>query len=147
MKYNFILLLFLFASCLATDLSPESALKDFIDSRIGKLVERDFVLERVTGKMLQSFENMSDEDFLKFADMKNIKADSFKILSKSCQENKCFITYSISYLTKNVENKTIFSSEVKKIAELVKVENKWLIADVSNIKTYHESLEPINPLE
>jgi hypothetical protein len=147
MKYLFILLLFLFVSCLATDLSPESALKDFVDSRIGKIIERDFVIERVTGKMLQSFENMSDEDFQKFADMQNIKADSFKILSKSCQENKCFITYSISYLTKGDTKKTIFSSEVKKIAEMIKVENKWLIADVSNIKTYHESMEPINPLE
>jgi hypothetical protein len=147
MKYFFVLLLFFFVSCLSTDLSPESALKDFIDSRIGKVVDREFVLERVTGKMLQSFENMAEEDFKKFSDMQNIKADSFKILSKSCQENKCFVTYSVSYFTKSPENKTIFSSEVKKIAEMIKIENKWLIADVSNIKTYHESMEPINPLE
>jgi hypothetical protein len=128
------------------DLSPEAALKDFVDSRIGKVVDRDFVLERVTGKMLQSFENMAAEDFEKFADMKNIKMDSFKILSKSCQDKKCFMTYSVSYLSK-ADDKVQFSSEVKKIAEMVQVDNKWLISDVSNIKTYHESLEPINPLE
>jgi hypothetical protein len=78
--------------------------------------------------------------------MRNIKTESFKILSKSCQEKKCFLTYSVGYLTKK-DDKTITSSEVKKIAEMIQVENKWLIEDVSNIKTYHENLEPINPLE
>jgi hypothetical protein len=146
MKIFVLTLLFVFASCIKNDLSPEAALRDFVESRIGKVINRDFVLERVSGKMLQSFENMSQEDFEKFADMKNIKSDNFKVLSKSCQQTKCFITYSISYVTMN-EKKSQYSSEVKKIAELVQVENKWLIADVSNIKTYHESLEPINPLE
>lgn len=146
MKIFLLALLFILSSCLKTDMGPEAALKDFVESRIGQVIEKEFILERVTGQMLQSFENMSDEDFAKFADMKNIKADSFKILSKSCQEKKCFITYSVSYFTRS-EDKNQFSSEVKKIAELVQVENKWLIADVSNIKTYHESLEPINPLE
>ncbi len=146
MKLLAFMFLVVLASCMKSDLSPEAALKDFVDSRIGAVVDRDFVLERVTGKMLQSFENMSNLDFEKFANMKNIKSESFKILSKSCQENKCFLTYSVSYLTMT-DNKTRFSSEVKKIAEMVKSENKWLIADVSNIKTYHESLEPINPLE
>ena len=146
MKLLVFTFLLIMASCMKNDLSPEAALKDFVDSRIGNVVSRDFVLEKVTGKMLQSFENMSDLDFEKFADMKNIKSESFKILSKSCQSSKCFITYSISYLTKT-DDKATFSSEVKKIAELVQVDNKWLIADVGNIKTYHESLEPINPLE
>lgn len=146
MKVLSLLFLILLASCLKDDLSPEAALKDFVESRLGQVVDREFVLERTTGKMYQSFENMSDEDFEKFADMRNIKADSFKVLSKSCQEKTCFITYSISYLTKEGD-KTQFTSEVKKIAEVVQVEKKWLIADVSNIKTYHESLEPINALE
>jgi len=146
MKYLLMFVLFSLVSCLKTDLSPEAALKDFVDSRIGQVIDKKFVLDRVTGKMLQSFENMSDEDFLKFADMKNVKADSFKILSKSCQDKKCFLTYSIGYQTRQAD-KTQFVSEVKKIAEMVLLDNKWLIADVTNIKTYHESVEPINPLE
>jgi hypothetical protein len=146
MKYLLLFVLLFVVSCLKTDLSPEAALKDFVDSRIGQVIDKKFVLDRVTGKMLQSFENMSDEDFLKFADMKNVKADSFKILSKSCQDKKCFLTYSIGYQTKQAD-KTQFVSEVKKIAEMVMLDNKWLIADVTNIKTYHESVEPINPLE
>lgn len=139
-------LLFLLMSCIDDNLSPEAALKSFVEDRIGHVVTREFVLERTTGKMRQSFENISEEEFTKFADMRNIKKDSFKILSKSCQEKKCFITYSIGYQTM-ADNKTVHTSEVKKIAEIQNENGKWLIAEVSNIKTYHESLEPINPLE
>ena len=146
MRFFVLIPLFVFASCMKNELGPEAALKEFVESRIGKVIDRDFVLQRVGGKMLQSFKNMSQENFEKFADMKNIKSDSFKVLAKSCEPSKCFITYSVSYVTLK-ENKPQFSSEVKKIVELVRVENKWLIADVSNIKTYHESLEPINALE
>lgn len=146
MKIAILATLLILVSCIKDDLSPEAALKDFVESRIGQVIEKDFVLERTTGRMLQSFENMSDEDFAKFADMRNIKSESFKILSKSCQEKKCFLTYSVGYLTKK-DDKTVTSSEVKKIAEMIQVEKKWLIEDVSNIKTYHENLEPINPLE
>jgi hypothetical protein len=146
MKYFIFATLLMLVSCLNNDLSPEAALQDFVNSRVGQVIDRQFVLDRVTGKMLQSFENMSDEDFIKFSDMKNIKADSFKILSKSCQDKKCFITYSISYFTKN-EEKNQYATEVKKIAELNLVDKKWLIGDVTNIKTYHENMEPINPLE
>lgn len=139
-------LLLILASCIKDNHSPESALKTFVESRMGTVVTRDFVLERVTGKMKESFENMTEEDFAKFADMRNIKSNSFKILSQSCQEKKCFITYSTGYITSD-SDKSTFTSEVKKIAELLQVDGKWLIADVSNIKTYHEALEPINPLE
>lgn len=139
-------LLLVLASCLKDDLSPEGVLKSFIEARMGHVVTREFVLEKVTGKMKQSLENISAEDFDKFADLRNVKKDSFKVLSKSCQEKKCFITYSVAFSTKE-KDETKFSSEVKKIAELVNEDGKWMIADVSNIKTYHEAMEPINPLE
>ncbi len=141
-----ILCLFLFAGCLDDNRSPEAALKEFIEIRIGNVVTRSAVVERVTGKMRQSLENVSDEEFQQFADLRNVHKDSFKVLSKSCQQETCFLTYSISYKTKH-EDKDAFTSEVKKIAELTMVEGKWLIADVTNIKTYHESLEAINALQ
>ena len=140
----FIPLLMIFTSCLKENLSPESTLQSFIESRMGNVVTRDFILEQVTGKMKQSLENISEEEFTKFSDLRNVKKDSFKVLSKSCQAKTCYLTYSVSYQT--VDNdKASFSSEVKKIAEIVNENGKWLIADVSNIKTYHEALEPINP--
>lgn len=136
--------LMILTSCMQDDLSPEGALKTFVEARMGTVVTKDFILERTTGKMRQSLENISEEEFNKFADLRNVKQDSFKVLSKSCQDKKCFLTYSVAYRTKEDE-KTTFTSEVKKIAEIVSENGKWLIADVSNIKTYHESLEPINP--
>lgn len=143
MKWMFAFL-FLATGCLQDNLSPESALKTFVEARMGKVVTREFVLERVTGKMRQSLENVSEEEFAKFADLRNVKKDSFKVISKSCQEKTCYLTYSIAYQTEN-QDKSTFISEVKKIAEIVNEDGKWLIADVSNIKTYHEALEPINP--
>lgn len=139
-------LLFLLTSCLEDNSSPESALKNFVEARMGTTVTREYILERVTGKMRQSLENISEEEFAKFSDLRNVKKDSFKVLSKSCQEKKCFITYSVGYQTME-KDKTSFVSEVKKIAEIQSENGKWLIAEVSNIKTYHEALEPINPLE
>jgi hypothetical protein len=146
MKLFVFILLLALASCMKSDLGPEAALKDFVDSRIGKVIDRNFVLDRVGGKMLETFKSMTPENFAKFADMKDIKSDSFKILSKSCQEKKCFLTYTVSYLTKS-GSEVQFSSEVKKMAEMVQVQDKWLIVEVSNIKTYLESFEPINPFE
>jgi hypothetical protein len=143
---KFILLLVL-ASCMSSDInSPEGALKNFVESRIGNVVTRQFVLDHVTGKMKQSFEVMSDDDFSKFADLRKVHKDSFKILSKSCQDKKCYLTYSIKYISEGEISKST-SSEVKKIAEVVQEDGKWLIAEVTNVKTYHEALDPINPLE
>ncbi len=133
-------------SCVDENQTPEGALKSFIEARMGKVVTRDYIMERVTGKMQASLESMSDEDFAKFSDLKAVEKNGFKILTKSCQEKKCFITYSVSFITKDDKAST-FNSDVKKIAELLMIDGKWLIADVSNIKTYHEALEPINPLE
>lgn len=145
MKLILCSLLFLLVSCLEDNRSPEAALKEFIEIRIGNVVTRNALIEKVTGKMRASLESVTDEEFQKFADLRNVQRDSFKVLSKSCQEETCFLTYSISYKTK-LEDKEAFSSEVKKIAELSLVSGKWLIADVTNIKTYHESLQPINAL-
>lgn len=136
----------LLVSCLEDNRSPEAALKDFIEIRIGNVVTRNSIIDKVTGKMKQSLANVSEDEFKQFADLRNVSRDSFKVLSKSCQEETCFLTYSISYKTKQ-NDKDAFTSEVKKIAELSLVEGKWLIADVTNIKTYHESLEPINALQ
>jgi hypothetical protein len=139
-----LLSIFFLSGCIQDNQSPESALKTFVEARIGHVVTRSFVLERVTGKMRQSMENITDEEFTSFADMRKVRQNSFKVLSKSCQQKKCFVTYTVSYLTKD-NDQTTFTSEVKKIAEVVNEDGKWLIADVSNIKTYHEALEAINP--
>lgn len=139
-------LLLITAACMKEDTTPEGALKTFATARIGNIVEKDFILSRVTGNLKASLEEISDEDFNKFADMRNVKQNSFKILTSNCQNEvtKCNITYSLGYKTEE-NDKAIFSSEVKKVAELSLEDGKWLISDVTNIKTYHESLDPLTP--
>lgn len=139
------LMLFLAACLNNEEASPEGAIKSFVEARMGQVVSREFILKKVTGKLKQSVQNISDEEFARFADLRNVKKDSLKVLSKSCQEKKCFVTYSLSYVTNNDKEEKKYTTEVKKIAEVINENGKWLIADVSNIKTYHEALEPINP--
>lgn len=134
--------LIVLAACSQNDQTPESALKDFIEARMGNIVTKDAVLARVTGPMKASLEGISDEEFQKSADLRNIKQDSFKVLNKECKSDKCTLTYSVSYQTSQ-DNKAAFKSEVKKIAEVQQIEGKWLISEVSNIKTFHESVDPI----
>lgn len=140
MKY--LLLLFVLTGCFESGNSPESALKGFIESRLDKAASKSDLIERLTGKMKISIESMDDDDFEKFADLRKYKRESFRIISKSCQEKKCYLTYALSFKT-IPDKQATWSSEVKKIVELQWIGSKWLIADVSNIKTYHESMEVI----
>jgi len=141
MKY--LVLLILLAACFDRSDSPEGALRDFTNARLEKIVDRDFVVSRTTGKMRVSVESMSDEEFKTFSDLRNYKKDTFKIISKSCQDKRCYVTYSLGYREGKQADQASWLSEVKKIAEIVWVEGKWLIADVSNIKTYHETSDTI----
>jgi hypothetical protein len=149
MKLLALSLFLVFASCTKPNqnlLTPETALKDFVDTRVGKVIDKDFILQRVTGKLLESFKAMDQAELNQFWDMKNIQSDSFKILEKRCQEKSCTLTYSVGYSTKQ-QQKVAFISQVQKEALMVQVDEKWLISDVQNVSTYHESLEPINPLQ
>ncbi len=140
MKY--IALLVFLVGCFSKGDSPEAILREFVESRLEKVVSRDYVLGHTTGKMRVSIEAMNDEEFAKFADLTAYKRDTFKVISKSCQEKRCYLTYSLAYRKKS-EFEGTWNSEVKKIAEILWVEGKWLIADVSNIKTYHETNQTI----
>ena len=135
-------ILFILASCFNNADTPEAAIMDFVNARLDKVVSRSEVLDRTTGKMKLSLESMTDEEFNTYANLKDFKKESLKIISKSCQDKKCYVTYSVGY--KQVKaSKTGWMSEIKKIAEVMRVEGKWLISDVTNIKTYHETGEAI----
>lgn len=146
MKFALIGLLALSFACQKKNDSAEAALTNFIDMHVGNVVKKEDTAKLVTGKLLQQLESLSPEEFGQTVDLSNIKKGSFKIVTESCTEDKCTMTYTINYYTMESDKK-VFDTEVKKIAEIEKVGEEWLISDVSNIKTYHDSLEPINPLE
>jgi hypothetical protein len=138
----FSLMLLVLSSCVENHSTPEGALKDYIENRIQNKLSREEILQRLTGKLKLSLENLSDEEFQKFTGLENLNKNSVKILNRSCNNDVCYLTYTMSYKTTSDNN--TFEAEVKKIAELRVVDNKWLIADVSNVKTYLESLSTIN---
>lgn len=136
-----------FLSCQKKHQSPEDALKSYILKRLdGSLIKRDEILNLATGKYWSEVNALNDEEFTKYENLKNIKKNTLRLISTKCSEKECFITYSLAYET--LENsKSVFSSEVKKVAELRLEEGDWKIADINTIKTFHESLEPINPMQ
>lgn len=146
MKFLGSILLLFAVGCLKENQTPEASLKEFINGRVGQIVDRSFIESRVTGKMLATFKTMSDQEFKSFADLKNIKKESIKITGKSCLDQRCLITYSLAYQTLQ-DGKAQFNSQVEKVAELVRIENQWLISSVNNVVTSHEGLEPINPFQ
>ena len=146
MKLLIVTLLLVSFGCQKKNNTAEEALHNFVDLHVGKVIKKEKMASLVTGKLLEQLEGLPTEDFEQLVDMSNIKKGSVKIITKSCSEVKCTLTYTISYDTMS-DNKKVFETEVRKIAEIELVEDEWLISDVSNVKTYHDSLEPINPLE
>lgn len=146
MKKIWLLVLVMILGCTKEPSSPEATLQEFIEKQMGAKITREELLKGVTGPLREKIEKISQEEFASFSDLRNLQKDSFKILSKTCEGKKCLVTYSLTYTTKQ-EEKAAYSSQVEKVAEIYETDGKWLISGVTNIKTLHESLNPINTLE
>lgn len=143
----FTLVLLSLISCQKKNQSPEDALKAYILKRLdGSLIKRDEILNLSTGKYWSEVNALTDEEFTKYENLKNIRKNTLRLISTKCSEKDCFITYSLAYETLE-NNKKVFSSEVKKVAEMKLEDGSWKISDINTIKTFHESIEPINPLQ
>lgn len=140
MKY--IVLALLFTSCFDKTDTPESALIDYVSKVSSSKQSKEFFLNRTTGNLQAQFENMSDEQFEQFTKFPNVSIPKLKILFKRCEESKCILTYTVRY-HHNEKNKSVAYTEVKKTAELVKVEDSWKIAEVNNIKTFIDSKKEV----
>jgi hypothetical protein len=146
MKILVLLVMFILVACQKNE-KPEIVLKNYMQDRLaGKLTSKEEILSYLTGKYWAEVNSLNEEEFKKFESLTNIKQNSFKVISNKCIDLICYITYSISYSTLDQNTKT-FETEVKKVAELRLEDNQWKISDISTIKTFHESLEPIKPLE
>ena len=122
---------------------PNQVLESYINYRFkGTKVSKEKLLEALTGTLAERVNAMSDSQINSEIFVGKYKLRKFKVLNSKCMQDKCFSTYTIKYDT-YTQGKRIVSSVIKEVAELIRVSGKWKIADVSNIKTYHES-EPIN---
>jgi hypothetical protein len=137
-----LIIIFSLSACTKDATTPEGMLVQFSKKITLQKMSREFFYENTTGKMKKVIEDLNDEDFEKFRDLMKIKNQKITVSKKICSNDKCSLTYIIKYEQHSKEAKE-FKSEVKKVASMEKIENKWLIADVSNIKTYHESVNPL----
>ena len=138
-----ILLLFLVYSCMAPE-GPEQALKNYINYRFSPDQKKEKLLDMSTGNVRAQIEVMDEDGFKKYYKTSDKVLKRVKINLKNCSEEKCSITYTLSFATLKGKIET-FRSEVKKIATLVKEDEKWKVSDVTNVKTYIDSKEPITP--
>ncbi|TDJ04641.1 MAG: hypothetical protein E2O68_07860 [Deltaproteobacteria bacterium] len=136
-------LLFFVCSCMAPE-GPEQALRNFINYRFSGDQTREKLLDMSAGNLQAQIEVLDEESFAKIYKVSDIKLKRVKINLKNCNEESCSITYTLSFSTLRKGNE-IFRSEVKKIADMVKVDGSWKVSDVTNIKTYIDSKEPITP--
>ncbi len=123
-------------SCNGPD-TPEAALRDFINLRFKGGFEKASVLERTTGELYGRIEAMEESEFEEFAKVNLSDSYKLKILLSKCEETQCFLTYTLDY-GMNESSDSNARLEVRKIAELQKVEQTWKVADVSELKTHIE---------
>lgn len=140
MKILFLMFLFLVA-CTKKH-TPRAALVDFVNYRFSNSQSKDVLLSKVTGPLKEKIESIEGSELKGFLDTSGLEKKSLKILSENCEQDSCFITYIVSYLTMKDKEQT-FLTEVKKIAEIRKLETGWKLYDVTNIKTFHDSKKAI----
>lgn len=141
----------IFWACTPNPSTPEGLLRMYINDVTTKKVDKDYYLRWTTGNLLESVEAMDDEELTSRSYLENVRKTKVKVLNQNCQEEKCVLTYVVSYDTaeksENESEKVAFSSETKKLAEFHREGDEWKIASVTNLKTFIEAKEPISPLE
>lgn len=138
-------LVLMVVSCTKGAKSPDGLVKVFAKDIATKKLDMDYYEKFTTGEMWAQIQEMGEEDFSKNTRMVNVTDVKIRILSKTCESSNCVVTYTAKYKTKNSEEGE-FESEVKKIAEVQQDGEYWKMAKVTNLKTFHESNKPINPL-
>lgn len=137
MRFASLFIFFVIVSCSQDQKTPESAIKGFVEARLGSVSVKEKLLERVTGKLKETLTSTSEAEFLKYADLRDVKQKSFKVTGKECDGATCLVTYAIEYESQG------FASNVEKVAKIESVDGKWLISDVANLLSVYESSKPI----
>lgn len=138
------IMVLLATSCSPSPSTPEGLLKMFVNDVTTKKVGKDYYLKYTAGELRESLDELSEEEVAQRSFLENVKSAKVDILNKNCQKEKCALTYVVKYDMYS-EQKKAFEAETKKLAEIAKIDNKWKITGVTNLKTFYESLDPIEP--
>ncbi len=119
----------------------------FIISCTKKLDTPEATLEHIVSQVVKG-ESVAEfftqeSDVSNLAPIENIRDLRVKILTSSCKnQDNCQLVYLIKYDQFNGENRTD-KIEIKKVADMVKENEKWTIANVIEMKTFIDSKSPI----
>ena len=122
--------------------TPEDSLRRFVYERFKVNSDQELLKNLTVNNMNNSL--LKEEDYLKEKNLfKGIKLKKFKILLKNCESSvSCFITYIVKYQNENRAKSMI---EVKKIANILKIDSTWKISNVSELKTFIKMNDEISP--
>tara|TARA_R110000868_G_scaffold100129_4_gene275455 strand:- start:1328 stop:1765 length:438 start_codon:yes stop_codon:yes gene_type:complete len=137
-------LITVFAFSCSKKLGPDESLREIVKLSISGKMSKDQLLSATTSPLRDELAALSEEDMNKYLKIEGASKDSFQINLSNCEELVCYLTYTLKYDTSKDGVKT-FGVELKKMAELKKVDEKWLLADITDIKTYYEAQQPIEP--
>jgi hypothetical protein len=121
---------------------PEDVLREFIIYRFSMGQTKDKLLDFTAGDMRAKIERLDDEQLKRFNNVGMYKFKNFKVVLKSCNNTVCSITYILSY-NKIEKDKPSLLNEIKKIAEMEQINGSWKVKDVATVKTYFESVVPL----
>ncbi len=144
MKFLLLCLILVAVGCNNGASTPEGLIEKFVKDSVAGKADKDYYAEYTTGTLLAASVDLSEEE-LDGSGLGPISDVDVDIQTKNCEGDKCIVTYIIKYKTES-GGKKAFETEVKKIAEVIKEGESWKLSDVKNIKTFHDSTEPINPL-
>lgn len=143
-----VLLVFLATACWkdnAVPGDPKSRLSEYIQRsfQVKRAEDKTALVDFLTGDARTRLEAWSDEQFLDAFTSSNrqfLKL-SFREVRPMGEEH-VNITYEVTYLDKSDKHNTKVTT--KKLCELTKVDGKWLINDVHNIKELVEYQDDIS---
>lgn len=139
---SLILILLLLASCTKKE-SAEDVLAAFIKYRFNSYQDKPMLVEMTTGLLNEKISDMDEETFKLFTSTSDLKMRKYKVILSKCSEESCYLTYTLSYDESDEQGRK-YETEIKKIAELSKVDDRWKISDVTNVKTFIDAKRPIS---
>jgi hypothetical protein len=145
MKYILMFCFLILLSC-TKNVGPQDFLKSFIEYRFSSKLTYEGLLEMTDGALKERILNLTEEDKVGYLKTDHLRFKKVKMDLITCIEdkNECNITYTVSY--DQLKSGTVdVSAEVKKIAQLKKIEEKWKIVEIDEVKTYFENKSTINP--
>ncbi|MFG1493191.1 hypothetical protein ACRXCV_00915 [Halobacteriovorax sp. GFR7] len=140
--FKYLIILLVFISC-NSNKSPEGVLRSFIEKRLNDEIKVDDLEDYLTGSLLEEYTQALNDDPKKLNEMSKFEKSRLSIVYKNCSGDECSITYSVSYDDEATDGKTKqdVSISVKKIALIIKKDDKWLISDISDVKSFYEFKE------